>query len=386
MTFLHLVRKNLGRKKVRTLFTALSIVVAFILFGLLGALNQGFSGSVSLAGVDRLVTIHKVSLIQLLPIAYGARISNLEGVEAVSHYTWFGGYFQDPRQQVFSTPTDPDTFREVYAEFEIDPDQFQAWQNNRVGMLAGKSLADTFGWQVGDRIPIGSTIWPTSDGSYGWEFVLEAVYDDGDPANTNEQQFFFHYEYFNETRQFGKDLIGWYTVKISDPENAEEMAAAIDALFANSPTETKTTTEKGFAQGFVDQVGDIGAIVRYILLAVFFTMLLVTANTMAQSVRERTNELAVLKTLGFSDTRILVMVLSESTLLSVVAGVLGLMLAYVAVGGFAASVSQFLPGLALTNATLVLGLVLTVVLGLITGIAPALSAMRLNVVQALARR
>ncbi len=385
MNSLHLIRKNLTRKKTRTLFTGLSIVVAFLLFGLLGALGHAFSLGVSLAGADRLITIHKVTLIELLPISYGDRIRQIDGVEEVSHYTWFAGYYQEPNRQIASFPTDPDTFKRVYSEFEVAPEQWEAWRANRSGMLAGRALAQSYGWEVGQRIPIGSTIWPKTDGGYSWEFTLDAVYD-GVGNGSDEQQFYFHYEYFNEARAFGQDLVGWYVLKIADPDRSDEIAKEVDALFANSPRETKTSTEKGFVQAFAGQMGDIGAIVNYILVAVFFTLLLVAGNTMAQSVRERTSELGVMKTVGFSDRRILWMVLAESLLLSVIAGGIGLALAVGFVNGLQSVVARFLPGLIITPQVLAVGVLLVLALGIVSGLVPALRAMRLDVVKALARR
>ncbi|GJM08672.1 MAG: membrane protein [Lysobacteraceae bacterium] len=385
MNTLHLVRKNLGRKKVRTLFTGLSIVIAFLLFGLLGALRNSFTLGVELAGADRLITVHKVSLVQLLPISYLRNIQSTEGVDKVAHFTWFGGYYQDPKQQFFAAPTDPEMLFEVYSEWKIVDGSLDAWQRNRTGMLIGQSMATINGWKVGDRLPIGSTIYAQSDGNRSWEFTVEAIFSDG-ADGANEQALYFHYDYFDEARQFGQGQVGWYVTKVADPDTSEEVARAIDIQFANSAAETKTSTEKGWVQGFAQQFGNIGLIVTSILGAVFFTMLLVAGNTMAQSVRERTSELAVLKTLGFSDARVMRMVLYESLMLAVVAGGIGLLLSVVMAGGMRAAVSQFLPGFAINSDTLLTGVGLIILLGLITGLLPALSAMRLNVVTALARR
>ena len=385
MGSLHFIRKNLGRKKLRTLFSGLSIVVAFLLFGLLGAVKNAFNLGVDLAAADRLISIHKVSLIQLLPISYLNRIAQIDGVEAVTHQTWFGGYHQDPKQQIPSFPTQPERLLQLYDEWIIDDTQQQNWLQNRTGALVGKTLADSKGWNVGDRIPIGSTIWPQSDGNRSWEFTIEAIFQDGG-SGANEQAIYFHYDYFDEARQFGKGLVGWYIIRVSDPALSPQVATAVDAMTANSPAETKTTDEKAWVSGFAKQFGNIGLMITVIMGIVFFTMLLVSGNTMSQSVRERTSELAVLKTIGFSDQRILRMVLGESLLLSVVAGLIGLGLAAVMVVGVKQAMASFLPGIAFTNATLITGVVLAILFGLITGALPAIRAMRLNVVTALARR
>jgi len=382
---LHLVRRNLMRKKLRTLFTLASVIIAFVLFALLGGLSRAFTVGVELAGADRLVTTNKVSFIQPMPIAYVERVRALDGVRAAAHYTWFGAYFQDPRQQFGLFPTELERMAEIYPEYEIPPAQFDNLMANRTGLLVGRAMAEASGWSVGDQVPIFSTIYPSGDGSYSWPFTIEAVFT-GTGTRADEMQAFMHYDYFNETRPFGQDTIGWIVTRIEDPDNAESVAAAIDARFANSPTETKTSTEAGFAADFAKQFGDIGLIVQLVLACVFFTLLLIVGNTMAQVVRERTGELAVLKTLGFGQARIIGMVLAESLLIAVPGGMIGLALGTVFVQGAAAALAQFFPGLAMSPATLAWGLLLALVLGLVTGAWPAWRAGRLRVVEALGRR
>lgn len=381
----HLVRKNLGRKKLRTLFTLLSVVIAFILFALLGGLNRAFSAGVELAGADRLVTTHKVSFIQFMPISYVARIEGVDGVRAVTHYTWFGGYFQDPRQQFGLFPTNLEKLGDIYPEYEIPPDQGKRLMQNRTGLLVGRAMAELYGWEVGDRVPIFSSIFPQRDGSFAWEFEIAAIFT-GTGNTADEMQAFMHYDYFNEARQFGQDTVGWIVTRIEDPELADTVSGAIDARFANSPTETKTSTEAGFAAGFAAQFGNIGLIVQMILACVFFTLLLISGNTMAQAVRERTGELAVLKTIGFSNTRVIGMVLAESLLVAVAGGVIGLLLGELFVQGAASALAQFFPGLAMSAGTVASGLALAVALGLVTGAWPAWRAARLNVIDAMGRR
>lgn len=381
----HLVRKNLGRKKLRTLFTLASVVIAFILFALLGGLNRAFSAGVELAGADRLITTHKVSFIQLMPISYVARVEGIDGVRAATHYTWFGGYFQDPKQQFGLFPTDLEKLSDIYPEYEMPPDQRERLMQNRTGLLVGQAMADLYGWEVGDRVPIFSTIYPKRDGSYAWEFEIAAIFT-GTGNTADEMQAFMHYDYFNEARQFGQDLIGWIVTRIADPDRAETISDAIDSRFANSPTETKTSTEAGFAASFAAQFGNIGLIVQMILGCVFFTLLLISGNTMAQAVRERTGEIAVLKTIGFSDARVTGMVLAESLLVAVVGGVVGLLVGALFVQGAASALAQFFPGLAMSRGTLVWGLVLAVALGLVTGAWPAWRAARLDVIDAMGRR
>jgi len=381
--FFPLIWRNLLRKKARAGFTFLSILVAFLLFGLLGAIQTGFSQGVDLAGVDRLVLTHKVSLIQLLPISYLPRIQAVPNVTDVAHFTWFGGIYQDPRNFFAQMPVDPERFLRLYPEYVLPEEQKKAWLEDRTGAIAGRKLAERFGWKIGDRIPIQATIWRKADGLNTWEFNLVGIFD---PAveGADTTGFYFRYDYFDEARMFAKGFVGWYVIRIDDPARAPQIAERIDAQFANSPYETKTATEKAFLQGFANQVGNIGAIVTAVLAAVFFTILLVAANTMAQSVRERVSELAVLKTVGFTDGLVLRLILAESLLLAGVAGVLGLALAW----GFIQRgdpTGGFLPNFYLPPRYLLLGTVLVALLGLASGLLPGLRAMRLRIADALRR-
>lgn len=383
MKLLPLVWTNLGRRKIRTTFTLLSILVAFILFSYLSAITTAFGMGVELTGNDRLVLIHKVSLAQLLPESYQARIEAIPGVVDVCHQTWFGGIYQDPRNFFMQMPVEPERFLRLFPEFKLPDDQKRAWLADRQGAIAGRATAERYGWKIGDRIPIQATIWRKKDGSSSWEFNLVGIYD-GERTGTDTTQFLFRYDYFNEARQFGEGLVGWYTIRIDDPARAAEIAERIDRTFANSPYETKTTTEKAFAQAFASQVGDVGAIMRAILGAVFFTILLITANTMAQSVRERTSELAVLKTLGFTGGQVLWLVLLESVALAAAGGLTGLGLGWLLIlrgdptGGM-------LPAFYIPVHMFVLGVTLVFSLGLVAGVFPALQAMRLRIVDALRR-
>lgn len=382
MKYLHLIRKNLGRKKARTLFTVLSIFVAFVLFALLAALRVAFEGGVELAGADRLITIHKVSLIQPLPQAYEADIEALDGVVDATHATWFGGVYQDPKNFFAQMAVEPEEWLDMYPEFVLTPEERAAWVADRTGAIAGRALAERFGWEVGDRIPLQATIWTKKDGSRTWELTLDGIYEGAEPG-TDTTQLFFQHAYLDEARAFGQGVVGWYVVRVADPQRAAEVAETVDAEFANSPAETKTATEKAFVQAFANQIGDVGTIVIAILAAVFFTMLLVAANTMAQAVRERTGELAVLKTIGFTDRRVLALVLAESVAISVLGGGLGLALGAALVGGL--DVGQFLPAFYLRGADVATGLALVLLVGVAAGIVPALQAMRLEVVNALRR-
>jgi len=383
MKYLPLVWRNLTRRKTRTIFTVLSIAVAFVLFGILAALNVAFSQGVELAGNDRLIIQHKVSLIQLLPQSYEARLETTPGVVDVLHQTWFGGIYQKPSNFFMQCPVRPDRLLKLYPEYVLPPDQRKAFLTDRTCAIIGRQTANRFGFKVGDRVPIQATIWRKKGGGSTWEFNICGIYD-GDKKGVDTTSMFFNYDYFDEARQFGQGQVGWYVIRINDPAKAPEIAARVDALFANSFAETKTTTEKAFLQAFAKQIGDIGLIIRGIVTAVFFTILLVAANTMGQSVRERTSELAVLKTLGFSDAIVLSLVLAESCAIALVAGLTGLGLAWLLTQG-GDPTNGMLPAFYLPTADLVRGVLFALALGVLSGIMPAVQAMRLRIVDALRR-
>jgi putative ABC transport system permease protein len=382
MKYLPLLWSSLWRKKVRTIFTLLSIFVAFLLFGLLMTIRTAFSFGVDIAGLDRLVLIHKVSLIMPLPVSYYERLKATEGVSLVTHQSWFGGVYQDPSNFFAQMAVEPESFLRVYPEFRVPADQLAAWSADRQGAIVGVDLAKRFNWKVGDRIPIQGTIWQPKGDGQTWEFNISGLYD-GEPG-IDKTQFFFRYDYLDENRAQGDGLVGWYVVKIADPSTAQAMGAKFDEMFANSAAETKTTTEKGFVEGFAKQVGDIGAIMVAILAAVLFTMLLVAANTMAQSVRERTSEVGVLKTLGFSNGSILAMVLGESVLIAVIGGAAGLAAAWLIVSQ-GDPTGGMLPIFILPGRDVAVGAALVVLLGLVAGALPAATAMNLKITDALRR-
>jgi putative ABC transport system permease protein len=383
MKYRHLIWRNVWRRWFRTTFTMLSIFVAFVLFGVLMTIRNSFTFGVEIAGLDRLVLIHKVSLIMPLPLAYKSRIEAVPGVEKVTHNTWFGGIYQDPANFFAQIVVEPEPFFDIYKEYVLPPDQMKAWIGDRQGAVVGRDLAERFGWKIGDRIPIQATIWRPRSGGTTWEFNIAGIYDGADAVD--KTQFFFRYDYLDENRGEGQSgIVGWYVVKIADPSRSEALAAEFDEMFANSAFETKTTTERGFVEGFANQVGDIGAIMMAILSVVLFTILLVAANTMAQSVRERTSEVGVLKTLGFSGGTILALILTESVILALAGGGAGLLLAWLIVQG-GDPTGGLLAVFFLPERDLVLGVVLMVVLGLVAGLPPAVAAMRLKITDALRR-
>jgi putative ABC transport system permease protein len=386
MKFLHLVWRNLMRRKIRTFITIMTIMVAFLLFGGLMAIRAAFSMGVDVAGADRLMMIHKVSIIQPLPMSYGERIRAVEGVTEVSHANWFGGYYQEPSNFVQSMAVDPETWLRMYPEFEVPEDQKKAWMGNRIGAIIGADLAKRLNWKVGDRVPLLAPIYaPAKDGP--WEFTIDGIYDSS-KQGVDKTQFFFHYDYLNEVlRKLPgmADVVGWYVFRVADPSTSDQLAKRIDGMFANSSAETKTATEKAFVSDFAKQIGDIGSIMMAIAGIVMFFILFVAGNAMAQSVRERINELGVLKTLGFTDGRILSLVLMESCAIAILGGGLGLFLSWGFITAVGDPTGGLLPIFHFPPRDLVFGAVLVFVLGIGTGMIPALQASRLKIVDALRR-
>lgn len=384
MKYFYFIFKNLTRKKIRTTLTVLSIMIAFLLFGLLRSLSVAFDGGARFAGEDRLVSINKVTLIQPLPFSYLNKVKSLPGVDKVTMSNWFGGYYQDRKNQFPQFPIDAAEFFDIYQDtLALPPEQFAAWKADRQGAVIGKALAEKFNWKVGDRVPL-IGLFPKKDGSTNWDFVIDGIFT-GKTESAQTNVMYFHYDYFDKSRQFGEGTIGWMIIKVKDPKESAKVAAAIDALFENSAAETKTDSEKEFSKSFAKQFGDIGLITTLILSAVFFTMLLVAGNTMAQSFRERIPEFAILKTLGFSDLTVMVMVLAEAMLICAFGGLLGLALAKLVLAANASRIAATFPGLDMSLTIIVTGVLWMLLLGLVTGFIPALQGLRLNIINALRR-
>jgi putative ABC transport system permease protein len=383
MKFLPLVWSNLRRKKVRTALTLLSIVVAFILFGFLSAIKEAMVGGIDVAGANRMIVRHKVSIIQLLPESYKMRMERIQGVSLATHQTWFGGAYQDSKYFFMQNPVVPEEFLDMHPEIILSAAQRQAWLQLRTGAIVGRATAERFHWRIGDKVPIRSTIWAGPNDNRVWTFDIVGIYD-GRDKNTDTTSFFFRYDYFDEARLWRKGWVGWYTIRIADPSQAADVAKRVDAEFENSAAETKTEPEGAFVQAWASQIGDIALITASILGAVFFTILLVTGNTISQSVRERTGEWGVLKALGFTSRQILGFVLAESFLLSIVGGILGLGFAWfiVALGD---PTGGMLPNFFFPTADVAMGLAISVGLGFVAGVFPAVQAMRLRVADALRR-
>ncbi|HMH48851.1 MAG TPA: FtsX-like permease family protein [Candidatus Acidoferrum sp.] len=385
MKHLPLVWAGLFRRKTRTFLTLASVIVAFLLFGLLQAVQTAFEAGADTADAKRLLTTARYSIIEPLPMAHLRRIEQVPGVVGVAHAEWFGAKYQNESNAFAVFAVDPARYLDIYPQFTIDPAQRQAFIQSRTGALAGQRLVDRFHWKLGQKLPLNSEIHPKADGSMSWEFDLVGIIDADDPAvRRNTDIVLINAKYFDEARLVGKGRTGWYIERIADPAQARAISAEIDRLFANSPDETKTQPEKEFAIGFAKQIGDIGALVARILVAVFFTILILTGNTMAQSLRERIPELAILKTLGFSDGRVTALVLAEAALLLLIGGALGMAAAVGIMPFVNGSTGGRFPPLFVEGQTWLRAAVIVAALALAVGLPPALRARRLRIVQALA--
>ncbi len=379
MRYLPLLFANLRRKKIRTLLTIGSFVVALFLFGVLASIRAGFRQGVDVAGADRLVVIGRTGVIQPLPLPYQERIRRLPGVKDVTNATWFGGVYQDPKNFFSQFVIDPEAWRAMYPEYAIPDAQWRDFLADRQGVVAGTKLAQRFGWKIGDRIPLKA---PGYLGGDAWDFNLRAIYKGTRPQDDEGQLWLQHKYFYEKAPRYWQGIVGWYVVRVTNPDQALGVARAIDAEFANSASETRTQTESAFASSFMKQMGNIEFLILAIGSVVFFTLLLVTGNTMAIAVRERTGELAVLKAVGYSDRFVLGFVLAESLLIAVVGGAIGLWLAR---GMTARDITGGLLPMYLSPSALGVGLAVALATGLLAGLLPAFTAMRLSVVDALRR-
>jgi putative ABC transport system permease protein len=381
MKYGRLIFANLFRKKVRLILTIGSFAVALFLFAFLAVVKDAFGRGADVAGADRLVIINRTSIINPIPLSYRDKILRIPGVKYITHNNWFGGVYKDEKNFFPQFVIDPEAQRQVFPELIVADDQWNAFVKDRQGAIAGARTAERFGWKIGDRIPIKTTLY----GGGAWEFNLVGIYHGKRPQD-DETQFWFQWDYFEEKVPAGvKGQIGWYVLRLDSPDDAVRVAKAIDSEFANSPFETKTQTESAFAANWVKQFGNISFLILSIGVIVFFTLLLVTGNTMAISVRERTSELAVFKAIGYSDRAVLFFVLAESLVIALIGGVLGLGLALLAIPALAKALNGLLPTLILAPTVLAAGLVVAIAVGIISGLLPGIGAMRMRVVNALRR-
>ena len=384
MTLVELVRKNLFRKRLRTILTIIAIFMAFAIYGVLATFQNAMSAGIDTAQADRLMVTNKINFTLPMPYAYVERVRNIKGIAQVTHSNWFGGYFRDATVFFPALAVDPQSYLDIFPEYLLPAAQRQAFINDKIALVAGRTLAQKFGWKVGDRIPLKSNIFQQKNGSDTWDFVIAGIADGAnDRVDTNFV--IFHYDYFKDTRSFGGDTIGWMILKTTSAKENAQVMKIIDAQFANSPFETETQTEQAMARAFLEQAGDLGFIITAVVGAAFATILLIVGNTMMLTVRERTNEIAVMKTIGFTTNKIFGLILGESMLLALIGGTLGVLAAWLFSFALRGPLSQFGPA-SFTPGTAITAFVLMALLGFLTGIIPAYRAMKTDVVTALGRK
>ena len=383
MKYLPLVLGALFRKKWRTFLALLSLMLAFLLLGLGQAVNSLVEGGAEFLGVDRLITQARTSFTQPLPLRLLPRIEAVPGVKRVGWSQFFGGVYQDPRNFFPQFAVDPTRLYDTYPEWILDPDAKRDFVATRNGAIAGRLLAEKYGWKVGDTIPLNSFIWQKRDGGNAWEWKLVGIFDGRDEAwQKRTTIMYLNFAHFDESRVPGAaGLAGVFVVRLSDPQAVDEVAARIDAQFENSPDETKTQSEQEFQIGFLRQIGDIAFIINAILGAAFFSILILTGFIMNQSVRERVPEFGVLKCLGFTDRTVLGLVLGEALALCLLGALLGIALAF--------AVTALLPAdypARIDGRVLVIAAISAVTLAVVVGLPPAWRAMHLKIVESLAGR
>ena len=382
MKFLSLIFKSARRSKRRTVLTILSVALAVFLFAALRAVLDGFNAATEGSSSTRIVTIRSTSLIFSMPTSHANGIRSTAGVQDLTWANWFGGIYKDPQNFFAQFAIEPESYLRMYPEIILTPEQKQAFLEDRTGCIVGDGLARRFGWKLGDRIVLQVGI-PTY-GTQDFDFTIRGIYQAGGSAVDN-QSMLFNWKYADE-RSIQKGQVGWYVVKIDSPDHAPQISTAIDQQFANTPYETKTDTEKQFQSSFASMFGNLNLLLGSIALAVVITTLFVAANTMAMSVRERTTEIAVMRTLGFPAQWIFFFIAGEGLLISLVGGVIGAVLAWLIADGEQLGISGgFAPVFAVSPANAALGVGISALIGVIAGTIPAAMASRLKIVDALRR-
>lgn len=385
MNDLTLIRKNLFRKKLRATLLIISIFIAFLIFGVLLAFLNSFNSGVDQSAKNRLIASNKINFTQDLPYAYFTKIKSIEGVVQATHSNWFGGYYRESRNQFAMFAVEPESYLAIYPEVVLDAQERQCFLSERTGLLVGNKTALANNWKVGQQVPISSNIYSNKRGGQTWDFKICGFFNSPD-GKGDESTLLFNYAYYNESVTFGQDSIGFVAVTTPSESANDAVAKRIDTLFANSADETVTQTEASFNKAFVAQLGNIAQIVGLIVGAAFATILMIVGNTLVMAIRERTKEIGVLKTLGFPSRRILAHVLCESTALSLLGGLSGMLVATFAVTALNTVLSGNFPGLSMTPLLWAQAIGIMLLLGLVTGIIPAMNAMRLNILTALGRQ
>ncbi len=382
MKFLGLVLKSARRSRRRTALTMMSVAVAVFLFSALRAILDGFDAVSAASSATRIVTIRSTSMIFSMPSSHGEAIRSTPGVRDVTYANWFGGIYKDPKNFFGQFAVDPESYLRMYPEILITPDEKQAFLDDRTGCIVGDGIAKKFGWKLGDRIVLQPGI-PVY-GSQDYPFTIRGIYRAGSSAVDN-QSMMFHWKYADE-RSIVKGQVGWYVAQVADPDRAAQVARAVDQQFANSPYETKTDTEQAFSAQFASMLGNLNVLLGSVALAVVVTTLFVAGNTMAMSVRERTTEIAVMRTLGFPAATIFLLVVGEGLVVALLGGAAGALLARVIVNGESLGITGgFIPAFGVNNWNVGVGLGLSVLIGILAALIPATMASRLKIVDALRR-
>ena len=379
MKFIGLIFKGARRNKRRTALTVISVAIAVFLFAALRAVLDGFNAATEASSSTRIITVRSTSLFFAMPTSHGEAIKSTPGVRDITWANWFGGVYKDPRNFFAQFAIEPESYLRIYPEIVLAPEEKRAFLEDRTGCVVGDGLARSYGFKVGDRITLQVAI-PTY-GTRDFDFTIRGIYHSGGAAVDN-QSMLFHWKYADE-RSLVKGQVGWYIAEIANPDQEAQVAMAIDRRFANSPYETKTETEKAFQSTFVSMFGNLNLLLGSIALAVVITTLFVAGNTMAMSVRERTTEIAVMRTLGFPSATIFVLVAGEGLLMAVAGGVIGVALARVIVNPNVLHVGAFIPEFKMSNMNAVTALALSAVIGVVAGLIPATMASRLKIVDAL---
>lgn len=358
------------------------MVVAFFLFTALSAINHALTSQVSANNQFRLMTNHKVSITRSLPVNYQQKIMALSGVEQVTYASWFGGYFQNEKNQLAMTAVEHSSYFSLFKEYNIDAEQLSLWQKTRTGVIIGQEVAEKFAWKIGDKIPLSSSIWMDKEGSFVWEFIVMGIYKPND-ASVDDRQVFFQHAYFDEARAYANYMASWFSTGIAPTASVDEVAKRIDSQFVNSNASTRTTTEQVFIKEQAQQFVDMALIIKVVVSAVFFTLLLIVCNTIAQTSRERLSENAMLKAVGFSTQSLVMQTFLESALLLLAGAFFGCLLATLLISSIEQQFSGFLPGVAIANSHYLLAFAIAIFSATLCCIYPAITIKRMSICKAL---
>ncbi|SFD15830.1 ABC transporter permease [Pseudoalteromonas denitrificans] len=378
MSLFEMIIKNSFRKRIRFALTALSVAVAFFLLTLLAGIDHALNSNIGGNSQFRLMTSHKVSMTQSLPINYQKKIAKVEGVKAVTYASWFGGYFKNEKNQLAMSAVEHTSYFSLFDEYLISQPDLDSWKKNRIGIVIGQGVATEFGWKLGDKIPLSSSIWMNKQGSFSWEFVVAAIYQTKG-ASVDDKRIFFQHRYFDKSRAYGRNNASWFSTQITPEANLDLITNQVDAQFNNSSFATRTTSEQVFIKEQAQQFADMAMVIKVVLIAVFFTLLLIVCNTMVQAIRERLNEIAMMKALGFSSFNLIKQVYLESFFLLSSGAFIGCLLANITLSQVQKLMSNFLSGITIDPSYYFYVFCLVLFAAFICSFFPALTIKRLMI-------